>query len=105
MPEAAPQAEVWSPGQIFGLETTLLKVCFTGVPYFIVASGHVGPLLHKAGVDISYSSFQSKDLSLAAALSLRRSLILRCSLSHTIAWVRGVLGAPPPDGSAVASYG
>ena len=36
------------------------------------------------------SSFQSEDLSGAAGLSLRRDH------RHTVAWVRGVLGAPPP---------
>ena len=49
VPEAEPQAESCGPGQIYRLETTLLKVCLRPVTYFIVASGHVGPLLHKAG--------------------------------------------------------
>ena len=41
VPEAAPQAEACGPGQIFGRETTLLKVRFRAAIYFIVASGHV----------------------------------------------------------------
>ena len=45
------------------------------------------------------SSFQSIDLSLGGRLSLRRGL------RHTVAGVRGVLGAPPPHGSTVASSG
>ena len=41
VPEAAPQAEASGPGQIFGPDTTLLKVRFRAAIYFIVASGHV----------------------------------------------------------------
>ena len=41
VPEAAPQAEACGSGQIFGPETTLLKVRFLEAIYFIVASGHV----------------------------------------------------------------
>ena len=45
------------------------------------------------------SNFQSKDLSRAAGLSLRRDF------RHTIARVRAVLDAPPPKSSTVASCG
>ena len=41
VPDAAPQAEACAPGQIYGPETTLLKVRFRAAIYFIVASGHV----------------------------------------------------------------
>ena len=44
-------------------------------------------------------SFQPQDLSWAARLRLGRGL------RHTIARVRGVLGAAPPHGSTVASCG
>ena len=43
--------------------------------------------------------FRSKDLSLALALSLGRGL------GRIVAGVRGVLGAPPPKSSTVASCG
>ena len=43
--------------------------------------------------------FQSKYLCWATGLSLRRGL------RHTIAWVRGVLGAPHLKSSTVASCG
>ena len=43
------------------------------------------------------SSFRSKDLSLALALSLGRGL------RRIVARVPGVLGAPPPKNSTVAS--
>ena len=52
LPEAAPQAEACGPGQILGAETTLVKVRFRAAIYFIVTSGHVKPLLHKAGVGV-----------------------------------------------------
>ena len=42
-------------------------------------------------------TFRSSDLFWVAGLSLRRGL------RHTVAGVRGVLGAPPPNGSIVAS--
>ena len=45
------------------------------------------------------SSLRSIDLSLAAGLSLRRGL------RHTIARVRGVLDAPSPKSSTVATCG
>ena len=45
------------------------------------------------------SSFRSKDLSLALALSLGRGL------RRIVARVRGVLGTPPPTSSTVASCG
>ena len=44
------------------------------------------------------SGFRSKDLSLALALSLGRGL------RRIVARVQGVLGAPPPNGSNVASH-
>ena len=44
-------------------------------------------------------NFPSKDLSWAAGVSVRRGR------RHTVVWVRGVLGAPPPHGSTVASCG
>ena len=43
-------------------------------------------------------SFQPKDLSWAAGLNLRGGL------RHTVPGVRGVLGAPPPQGSTLASW-
>ena len=43
------------------------------------------------------SGFQSKDLSLALSLSLGRGL------RRIVARVQGVLGAPPPKSSTVAS--
>ena len=45
------------------------------------------------------NSFLSKDLSFALALSLGRGL------PRVVARVRGVLGAPPPRSSTVASCG
>ena len=45
------------------------------------------------------TNFQSKHLSLALALSLGRGL------RRIVARVRGVLGAPPPKSSTVASCG
>ena len=52
-----------------------------------------------SGSHLMESSFRSKDLSRAAGLSLRRGL------RPAIARVRGVLGAPPPKSSTVASCG
>ena len=48
-------------------------------------------------VHLKERGFRSIDLPQAAVLSQRRGL------RPTIAWERGVLGAPPPDGSTVAS--
>ena len=45
----ARQAKACVPGQIYRLETTLFMVCFRAAAYAIVAAGHGGPLLHKAG--------------------------------------------------------
>ena len=50
-----------------------------------------------SGSHLKESGFRSKDLSRAEGLSLRRGL------RHTIARVRGVLDAPPPKSSTVAS--
>ena len=50
-------------------------------------------------VHLYKSSFRSKDLSWAAGLSLRRGL------RHAVARVRGMLDAPPPKSSTVASCG
>ena len=50
-----------------------------------------------SGSHLKESSFRSKDLSLALALSL--------GLRRIVARVRGVLGAPPPKSSTVASCG
>ena len=51
------------------------------------------------GSHLKESGFRSKDLSFALALSLGGGL------SRTVVRVRGVLGAPPPKSSAVASCG
>ena len=51
------------------------------------------------GSHLKESSFRSKDLSLAPALSLGRGL------RRIVARVMGVLGAPPPKSSTVASCG
>ena len=52
-----------------------------------------------SGSHLKESGFRSTDLSLAAGLSLKRGL------RHIIARLRGVLGAPPPKSSTVASCG
>ena len=52
-----------------------------------------------SGSHLKESSFQSKDMSLALALSLRRGL------RRIVARVRGVLDAPPRKTSTVASCG
>ena len=51
------------------------------------------------GSHLKKSSFRSKDLSLALGLSLGRGL------RRLVARVRGVLGAPPPKSSTMASCG
>ena len=51
------------------------------------------------GSHLKESGFQSIDLPLALALSLGRGL------RRIVARVRGVLGAPPPKSSTVASCG
>ena len=62
-----------------------------------MAGGH--NKVEYSGSHLKESSFRSIDLSWAAGLSLRRGL------RHTVAGVRGVLGAQPPHGSTVASCG
>ena len=52
-----------------------------------------------SGSHLEESRFRSKDLSLALALSLGRGL------RRIVARVLGVLGAPPPKSSTVASCG
>ena len=52
-----------------------------------------------SGSHLKKSSFRSKDLSLALALSLGRGL------RRIVARVREVLGAPPPKSSTVANCG
>ena len=64
------------------------------------ARGH-NKVNHRSEVQLKESSFQSIYLFPAAGLRLRRSLRHR----HTVACLRGMLGAPPPDGSTVASCG
>ena len=54
---------------------------------------------HCSEAQLKERNLQSKGLSWAAGLSLRRGL------RHTVAWVSGVLGAPPPHGNTVASCG
>ena len=63
-----------------------------------MARGHT-KVEYGSETHLKENSFRSKDLSWAACLSQRRGL------RHTIAWVQGVLGAPPPNGSTVASCG
>ena len=63
-----------------------------------MARGH-NKVEYCSGSHLKESSFQSKDLSLALALSLRpglRRIVMR---------VRGVLGAPSPKSITVASCG
>ena len=52
-----------------------------------------------SGTHLKESSFRSKDLTLALALSLERGL------RRIVARVRGVLDAHPPKSSIVASCG
>ena len=52
-----------------------------------------------SGPHLKESGFRSIDLSVALALSLGRGL------RRIVARVRGVLGAPPPKSSSVASCG
>ena len=61
-----------------------------------MAGGH-NEVEYRFGPRLKESGFRSKDLSRAEGLSLRRGL------RHTIARVRGVLDAPPPKSSTVAS--
>ena len=63
-----------------------------------VTGGH-NKVEYCSGSHLKESSFRSKDLSWAVGLSLRRGL------RYTIAPVRGVLEAPPPKSSTVASCG
>ena len=63
-----------------------------------MAGGH-NKVEYCSGSHLKENSFRFKDLSWAAGLSLRRGL------RHTIARVQGVLGAPPPKSSTVASCG
>ena len=63
-----------------------------------MAGGH-NKVEYCSGSHLKESGLRSIDLSWAAGLSLR------CGLRHTIARVRGVLGAPPPKSSTVASRG
>ena len=61
-----------------------------------MAGGH-NKVEYCSGSHLKKSSFRSKDLSLATALSLGRGL------RRILARGRGVLGAPPPKSSTVAS--
>ena len=63
-----------------------------------MAGGH-NKVNCRSEAHLKKSGFRSKDLSLALALSLRRGL------RRIVARVRGVLGAPPPKSSTVASSG
>ena len=63
-----------------------------------MAGGH-NKVDYCSGSHLKESSFRSIDLSWAAGLSLRRGL------SHTVAGMRGLLGAPPQHGTTVASCG
>ena len=63
-----------------------------------VIGGH-NKVEYCSGSHLKDSSFRSKDLSLALALSVGRGL------RRIVARVRGVLGAPPPKSSTVASCG
>ena len=63
-----------------------------------MAGGH-NKVEYCSGSHLKESSFRSIDLSLALALSLGRGL------RRIVARVRGVLGAPPPYSSTVASCG
>ena len=63
-----------------------------------VTGGH-NKVEYRSGSHLKKSSFRLKDLSLAFALSLGRGL------RRIVAKVRGVLGAPRPKSSTVASCG
>ena len=63
-----------------------------------VTAGH-NKVEYCSGSHLEESGFRSKGLSLALALSLRRGL------RRIVARVLGVLGAPPPKSSTVASCG
>ena len=63
-----------------------------------MAGGH-NKVEYWSGSHLKESGFRSIDLSLALARSLGRGL------RRIIARVRGVLGAPPPKSSTVASCG
>ena len=63
-----------------------------------MAAGH-NKAEYCSGSHLKESSFRSKDLCLALALSLGRGL------PRIVARVRGVLGAPPQKSSTVASCG
>ena len=52
-----------------------------------------------SGSHLKETSFLSKDLSVALAFSLGRGL------RRIVSRLRGVLGAPPPNSSTVASCG
>ena len=63
-----------------------------------MAGGH-NKVEYYSGSHLKKSSFRSKDLSLALALSLGRGL------RRVVARVRRVLGLPPPKSSTVARCG
>ena len=63
-----------------------------------MAGGH-NKVEYCSGSHLKKSSFRSKDLSLALAISLGRGL------RRIVARVLGVLGAPSPKSSTVASCG
>ena len=63
-----------------------------------MAGGH-NKVNHCSETHLYESSFRSIDVSWAAGLSLGRGLM------HIIARMRGVLAAPPPKSSTVASCG
>ena len=63
-----------------------------------MAGGH-NTVEYCSGPHLKESDFRSMDLFLALALSLRRGL------RRIVARMRGLLGAPPPYSSTVASYG
>ena len=62
-------------------------------------AGGYNKIEYCSGSRLKESSFRSKNLSLALALSLGRGL------RRIVARVRGVLGAPPPKRSTKASCG
>ena len=62
-------------------------------------SGGYNKVEYCSGSHLKESSYRSKDLSLALALSMGRGL------RRIVALVRGVLGTPPPKSSTVASCG
>ena len=63
-----------------------------------VTGGH-RKVKYCAGSHLKKSCFRLTDLSVALGLSMGRGL------RRIVARVRGVLGAPPPKSSTVASYG